>query len=212
MARQAELVIRSLSEQGAFEYRPFISASGINSNFKIDLPKALDKSSETTEFFTESIAEELKDVDVIAAAGGAIGLSREVESITGKPRIAVQSAVFKGVKYFRLCDHALSTLKGDPSVGIIEDVSGTLGSVKKVLEQTGLSELTSKVVVGWRRGRAAPYTMSDTEIDEYNGRFAFRELYEHKLNVPVSSVIERFVPLWIPTEKQIANYIPEFRQ
>jgi hypothetical protein len=211
-SERTKFLLRSIRDTDGFVREEFTSAAGIRGNLKVELPTVLDRSPEAMSVFAGVIAEEVREVELLVATGGAVSLCREVERLTGKSRAVVRSVIVKGVKNFSLCDHAIDLIHDDPTVGVIEDVSSTFWTIERMLAQTGLGPLATKIAVGFRRGRPAPTDMSHDDIDAYNKHFAFRELYEHDLGIPVVGVIEKFLPLWIPVEPQINNYLPELAE
>ncbi|MDQ3123642.1 MAG: hypothetical protein M3Q14_03085 [bacterium] len=205
-------LIRQVYEAGGFVQEEFWSAAGIRSNFKIQLQEAANHQPDLHSIFGHLIAREIGDVDVLAATGGAIKFARAAAEIAMKPLILVEAYYIKGAKYFRLNNGGLDLAQQEPEIGFIEDVTSTKGTIKRVIETTGLEQLITQGVACWRRGRVAPTDMGNEDIQEYNRRFAFRELYEEPLPFPMSNIIERFVPLWIPTEQQQVLYIPEMEE
>lgn len=203
---QAEL-IADLGLAEAFSYEEFTSAAGINGNFKINLPEALDRDKILSEKFVGHIAASLSGVEAIVATGGAVSIANNVSAETGLPMVKLVKNLNGRLQTSNASGH--DTLAKRPRVGFLEDVTSTRKTTERAINQLRIRDLVDVVVTGWRRGEPCPENMTQEEVDIYNKSFAFRRLYEVPTNLPLVSVIERKMPLWIPTEKMIHARLPE---
>lgn len=207
-AEQSEL-IRDIGRADGYRYEPFTSAAVIDGNFKIMLPEALKHNPELNARFVGHIAAELADVDVIAAVGGAVDIAKEVVVETGMPLLELRTITTRGVKSFSLAEDDDAILAKKPHIGFFDDVSCTLRTVERAARQTGITGLIRKTLSGWRRGEPAPEGMTASDIMAHNRWFNGDNPYEIPLKSPVSSVIDRPIPLWLPDERAITMYLPE---
>lgn len=203
------IIYRNFPDSNGVVHEDYLSGAGIRGNSKIELDAAAKRDPELMDNLAEAGAEELAEADVLAAVGGGVCIARAIALKAGKPYVVINSYTLGGVKNFRLYTHGLDVLGGDPAVGFVEDVSSTLRTVQKALCQTGLGQLTVKVLSCWRRGIPAPPWKSPADIDQQNRDFNYREIWEHRLGPPVTGLIERPMPLWIPRAQQIKRYLPE---
>jgi hypothetical protein len=205
-AEQSVLIIE-LDAARAFKYQAFTSAAGIPVNFKIELPEALARDKRLMQRFVGYMAMDLTKVDVIAATGGAVDIAKEVASSTGMPLVEIkknQNRVFQTANA-----EGHDVLAKKPRIGFVEDVTSTRDTTEQAINQLRIRNLIDVVTVGWRRGEPAPTGMTAEDIMEYNRHFSFRHLYEVPTELSLVSVIERRIPLWLPTEEMIYARLPE---
>lgn len=207
-AEEAEFII-GIERVGGFVFDRFTSAAGIVGNFKIILPEALKRDKGLMSQMVGHMVAELAEVDVIAAVGGATDIAEQVALAVDKPLLGLTTITKRGRKSFGLPKGNKQILTKEPRIGFVEDVSSTWQTVEKATRQAGIDHLIVKALAGWRRGEPAPEGMSRRAIMAYNKRFPFRHLYEIPLSFPVIGIINRSIPLWLPTEKMKTARLPE---
>jgi hypothetical protein len=220
IGEQSDLIV-GIHQSNGFVYKSFgpagtsktfNSAAGIEGNFKIYLPEALERNQELKQKTVGHVAAELVGVEVIAAVGGAIGIAREVAKETGMPLLEINTITNKRGKSFCLRKGNRLILDKNPRIGWVEDISCTWQTIDAAARQTRIIDLISVAISCWRRGEPAPEGMTAYEIIEYNKRFNFRHLYEKPLTFPIRSVINRPIPLWIPNKEMIPRWLPELAE
>jgi hypothetical protein len=211
-AIEQTLLIRGIKNADGYAYEEFTSAAGIAGNFKVNLPDALDRDKRLRKRFVGHMAIELADVDVIAAVGGAVDFAAEVAFDTGKQLVEVKSRTVDNQKQFYIDEEYNDVLGDQPDVGFVEDVSSSLLTVKRAVNETTLRGLVKYGVCGWRRGKQAPeYLIDDEAIIEHDKKYNYKDLFEVPLDFPMKYLIENYLPLWMQN-RDVALWLPEMAE
>ena len=210
-ASEQSSLIKLIATEGGFVHESFISASGIESNFKIELAEIMDRNIILRRKIAGYIVGELEQyrVNMILSTGGAIPLARDVAAITDMDFLAIDSSMENGVKTFRIDDDSkMHANKYRTRLAYVEDVSSTWGTVRRSIGQSGIRD-PEVAISAWRRGIQAPVGMTGARLVYANSLNNRRPPYEEALGYVVKGVIERPMPLVIEQDDGLYKLLPE---
>lgn len=206
---QAEL-IEMIDEAEGFKYESFTSASGIESNFKIELAEAMDRNYDLRLKIAHYMIEELvrSRVNMIVATGGAVSLAMDVAAISDWNFAEIQSNKDEnGQKKFSI-DPLIKENINQPETkyAFVEDVSSTWGTVLRSILQSEIKD-PEIAISGWRRGVRASSTLSGFSLKVHNKTANRMPVFEEKTRFRKKGIINKPAALFIDSEEEFNSLI-----